>query len=82
MLRELLMPMWLPARIYESLPYAYFLGGLVFVAGAIYLGLGVPVSPLYLTLGIISIFSGILVFIKRRHARSQSVQALSQDASE
>ena len=64
-------PMWLPTQIYESLPCAYIVGGLLFVAGAIYLGPGVPVSPLYLTLGIISILSGILVFIKRRHARNQ-----------
>ncbi len=74
--------MWLPTSVYESLPCAYVVGGLLFVAGAIYLGPGVSVSPLYLTLGIISVFSGILVFIKRRHARSQSVQALSQGDSE
>lgn len=74
--------MWLPTSVYESLPCAYVVGGLLFVAGAIYLGLGVSVSPLYLTLGIISIFSGVLVFIKRRHVRSQNMQKLSQDDSE
>lgn len=74
--------MWLPTSVYESLPCAYVVGGLLFVAGAIYLGLGVSVSPLYLTLGIISIFSGVLVFIKRRHVRSQNMQMLSQDDSE
>ena len=63
--------MWLPTRVYESLPGAYVLGGLLFVVGAIYLGPDVPVSPLYLTLGIISILSGVLVFIKRTHARNQ-----------
>ena len=74
--------MWLPKRVYESLPCAYVVGGLLFVAGGIYLGPGVSVSPLYLTLGIISIFSGILVFIKRQHVRSQNAHALSQDDSE
>lgn len=74
--------MWLPTRVYESLPGAYVIGGLVFVAGAIYLGPGVSVAPLYLTLGIIGICSGILVFIKRRHVRNQNVRALSQDESE
>jgi uncharacterized membrane protein HdeD (DUF308 family) len=74
--------MWLPTRIYESLPCAYVVGGLLFVAGAIYLGPGVSVSPLYLTLGIISIFSGILVFIKRRHVRNQNIQIRSDDNTE
>jgi len=74
--------MWLPARVYESLPGAYVIGGLFFVAGAIYLGPGVSVAPLYLALGIISICSGILVFIKRRHVRSKNVRTLSQDESE
>lgn len=73
--------MWLPTRVYESLPGAYVIGGLFFVAGAIYLGPGVSVAPLYLTLGIIGICSGILVFIKRRHVRNQNVRALSQDES-
>ena len=75
-------PMWLPIRVYESLPYAYVTGGLFFVAGEIYLGPGVSVAPLYLALGIISICSGILVFIKRRHVRNQNVRALSQSESE
>jgi LPXTG-motif cell wall-anchored protein len=74
--------MWLPTRVYENLPYAYVIGGLLFVAGAIYLGTGNSVSPLYLALGIISICSGILVFIKRRHVRNQNSRALSQDESE
>jgi len=71
--------MWLPSSIYESLPCAYFLGGLLFVAGAIYLGPGVAVTPLYLALGIISMFSGVLVFIKRWHFRSRDLYATSDD---
>jgi len=74
--------MWLPARVYESLPCVYVIGGLFFVAGAIYLGPGVSVAPLYLALSIISICSGILVFIKRRHVRNQKLRALSQNESE
>lgn len=71
--------MWLPTSIYESLPCAYVLGGLLFVAGAIYLGPGVSVAPLYLALGIISILSGTWVFIKRRRFRSQDLYATSGD---
>ena len=71
--------MWLPTSIYESLPCAYVLGGLLFVAGAIYLGPGVSVAPLYLALGIISVLSGTLVFIKRRRFRSQDLYATSDD---
>jgi len=74
--------MWLPTRVYESLPCAYVIGGLFFVAGAIYLGPGVSVAPLYLTLGIISICSGFLVFIKRRYVRNQNMRVLSQDEPE
>ncbi len=69
--------MWLPTRVYENLPRAYVIGGLLFVAGAIYLGPGVSVSPLYLALGIFSICYGILVFSKRRHVRNQNSRSLS-----
>ena len=74
--------MWLPIRVYESLPGAYVIGGLFFVAGAIYLGPGVSAAPLYLALGMISICSGTLVFIKRRHVRNQKLRVLSQSESE
>ena len=74
--------MWLPTSVYESLPFAYVLGGLLFVGGAIYIGPDVQVSALYLALGIISVLSGILVFIKRRIARSPKLHISSDDQPE
>jgi len=74
--------MWLPTRVYQSLPCAYVVGGLLFLGGAIYLGPGVSASPLYQALGVTSILSGILVFLKRRHVRSQDSRAAIDDPSE
>jgi len=75
-------PMWLPTRVYESLPCAYVVGGLLFLGGAIYLGPGASVSLLYQALGVTSILSGILVFVKRWRVRRQDSRAAIDAPSE
>jgi membrane protein implicated in regulation of membrane protease activity len=71
--------MWLPTPVYESLPCTYIIGGALFVSGALYLGSGVPVTPLYLALGVFSILSGIWVLVKRKEARAVNSNTTSED---
>lgn len=63
--------MWLPGPIYEALPYAYVVGGALFVCGTLYADPPAPMNTLYLTLGVVSVLSGILVFVRRRGERER-----------
>lgn len=57
--------MWLPSPIYEWLPTTYVIIGVLFVAGALYIGLSAPLAPLYIGVGVASILIGFLVQHKR-----------------
>lgn len=61
--------MWLPGPLYEALPYVYIVGGVLFIAGTVYLGLDASGAPLYISCGLISIMSGVFVFLRRQMAR-------------
>lgn len=63
--------MWLPTPVYESLPYAYVVVGIVFISGAAYIGLGQGESTLYLGVGAASALAGIFVYIRRLNARAK-----------
>ena len=62
--------MWIPTPIYEALPYAYILGGVLFITGTLYIGLTAPGASLYIACGLISIVYGVFIFSKRRAYRS------------
>lgn len=64
--------MWLPTPVYESLPYAYVVVGLLFISGATYIGLESGESTIYLGTGTISVLSGVLVYMRRATARAQN----------
>ncbi len=64
--------MWVPTPIYESLPYAYVIGGVIFISGTLYIGLSHAAAPLYIGCGLISIVSGIYIFAKRQFYRKKS----------
>jgi len=66
--------MWLPGPLYEALPCAYIVGGALFVAGTVYARPDQPMLSVYLACGVISILSGILVFARRRAARTRNVR--------
>ena len=57
--------MRLPAPLHESLPYVYVVGGMLFVSGGIYIGSAIAMSALYMSPGVASILSGVMVLIKR-----------------
>ena len=74
--------MLLPSRVYESLPYAYMVGGLLLVFGAIYVGPGVPMFTIYVSLGVGSIFTGIAVCMRRKEARRLRPHSLTDESTE
>ncbi len=64
--------MWLPGPIYESLPYLYIVGGVLFICGTLYLGVGTNGAALYIACGLISIVYGAYIFKLRQDARQRS----------
>jgi len=67
--------MWLPGPIYESLPYLYIVGGVLFISGTLYVGVLTNGAGLYIACGLISIVYGAYVFNKRQNARQRSGHA-------
>jgi uncharacterized membrane protein HdeD (DUF308 family) len=63
--------MWLSGPVYESLPYGYIVGGFLFLIGTVYADPGPPLDTVYMTLGVISILSGVFVISHRRAARAK-----------
>lgn len=61
--------MWIPGPIYESLPYAYIIGGVLFISGTLYIGVNAPGATLYIACGLISIIYGAAIFSKRQAHR-------------
>jgi hypothetical protein len=72
--------MWIPGPIYESLPYAYIVGGVLFISGTLYIGLNAPGASLYIACGLISILYGAAIFSKRQAHRRKSHSANSTQA--
>ena len=54
--------MWIPTPIYEALPYAYILGGVLFITGTLYIGLTAPGAALYVACGLLSTLYGLFIF--------------------
>ena len=64
--------MWLPGPIYESLPYLYVAGGVLFISGTLYVGVASNSAALYIAVGLMSIIYGTFIFKKRQDARQRS----------
>jgi hypothetical protein len=64
------MKMWLPGPVYECLPYAYVVAGVLFVAGTVYTDPGLWATVMYGLAGAISLLAGIGVYFKRKNTRS------------
>ena len=63
---------WLPTKIYESLPVLYASVGAFLLLGAVYIGVGHELMPGYLALGVSCILGGMCVTYIRRRARGQA----------
>ncbi len=64
--------MWIPGPLYESLPYLYVLGGVLFIAGTMYVGISTPGSPLYVGCGLLSVVYGAYIFKIRAESRAEA----------
>ena len=62
--------MWLPSSLYESLPWAYVLIGILFIGGVSYVGANNYGMFVYVALGVACIACGLLVAGLRRRMRS------------
>lgn len=71
--------MWIPGPLYECLPYAYIVGGILFISGTLYIGLNAAGAPLYIVCGLISIVCGTAVFAKRLAHRRNHPAASQQN---
>jgi len=67
--------MWIPGPLYESLPYLYILGGVIFISGTLYIGVTASGASLYIACGLISIVYGVVVFVRRQAYRASSEQS-------
>lgn len=63
--------MWIPGPLYESLPYLYVLGGILFLGGTLYIGTSAPGFAVYAVCGLISIAYGAYIFKVRHDARQR-----------
>lgn len=72
--------MWLPEKLYESLPYMYVVLGSLFNAGTIYLGLNDPGAPYYLATGTLCTLYGLAVFFRRQTHRRPTSTAATNNA--
>jgi hypothetical protein len=66
--------MWIPGPLYESLPYLYILGGVLFISGTLYIGVTTQGASLYIACGLISVVYGVVVFVRRQAYRATSEQ--------
>lgn len=73
--------MWIPTPLYECLPYAYIVGGVLFISGTLYIGLDMILAPLYIGCGLISIIGGAAIFAKRMAHRRNYPSAGSSASS-
>jgi hypothetical protein len=62
---------WLPTKIYESLPVLYVTVGALLLLGALYIGVDHGLMPGYVALGLSCMLGGMCVTYIRRRARSQ-----------
>lgn len=69
--------MRLPARLYEALPLAYIVLGLLFVSGVFYIGDRGYGPVAYLLLGFVCIAAGVA--IRERRLRSRIATRLDDD---
>ncbi len=62
---------FLPGKIYEALPAAYISVGMLFILGAVYIGIGYGPMVGYLAVGLSCILAGATVNSVRRRERSR-----------
>ena len=64
--------MWLPTKMYESLPVLYVTVGASLLLGALYIGFNHELTLAYMALGSSCVSAGMFVRYLRHKARSQA----------
>lgn len=70
--------MWLPTRLYESLPALYLAIGALLLLGAAYIGVGHGLMPGYVALGTTCLLASMYVTYLRHRARSSAEEVSAQ----
>ena len=70
--------MWLPEKLYESLPAFYVTLGALFLAGALYVGIDHWLMAGYLAIGVLCVALGTAVASIRRRARTRREHRISR----
>ena len=68
---------WIPTKIYESLPVLYVTVGALLLLGALYIGVDHGIMPGYVALGSSCMLGGMYVTYIRHRARTQAKTHLS-----
>ncbi len=63
--------MWLPEPVYKSLPTIYAVMGVLFMLGVVYIGFDLPMGPVYIGVGILSVLMAIIVSTWRSKHRGK-----------
>ena len=63
---------WIPTKLYESLPVLYVAVGALLLLGALYIGVNHGLMLGYMALGLSCMLGGICVTYVRQRARSQA----------
>ena len=63
---------WLPTKIYESLPVLYVTVGALLLLGALYIGVDHGLTPGYVALSLSCMLGGMCVAYIRHRVRSQA----------
>jgi hypothetical protein len=64
--------MWLPNKVYESLPQAWLLLGLLFLLASVYLGFDYRYTKYYFVTGVFCCLLSLVVFTLRLRNRPSS----------
>lgn len=63
--------MWLPAPLYEALPFLYVSLGSLLIAGVAYIGFDVRSASFYFALGVSCILFGLFIYYIRHAHRTR-----------
>ena len=67
--------MWLPRKLYESLPALYVAIGAMLLVGTLYVGIDHWIMLGYLALGALCVALGVVVIAIRRKARAKMAES-------
>lgn len=74
--------MWIPKPLYDHAPLFWFLLGMLFLAGGIYLGFGQGLKVAYFVFAVICFGQSIWTFVSRLRYRRQASQQATEESAD